>query len=89
MQAPRFECLLFDPFALFQNGFVPAEVDVGRRDVVEALMEALVIVVIDKGRDLCLEIARQEVVFEQDAVLEGLMPTLDLALGLRMVWRTK
>ena len=55
MQAPRFECLLFDPFALFQNGFVPAEVDVGRRDVVEALMEALVIVVIDKGRDLCLE----------------------------------
>jgi len=88
MQAPRFECLLFDPFALFQNGFVSAEVDVGRRDVVEALMDALVIVVIDKGRDLRLDIAGQEVVFEQDAVLEGLMPTLDLALGLRMVWRT-
>ena len=45
MQAPRFECLSFDPFTLFQNGFVTAEVDVGGCDVVQALMVALMIVV--------------------------------------------
>lgn len=41
MQASRFECLSFDPFALFQNGFVTAKVDVGRCDVVDALVLAL------------------------------------------------
>ena len=48
-------------------------------------MIAQVIVVIDKGRDLRLEIARQVVVFQQDAVLEGLVPAFDLALGLRVI----
>ena len=42
------------------------------------------VVVLDEGFDLGFEIAGQEVVFEQDAVLEGLVPALDLALGLRM-----
>ena len=69
MQAPRFECLPFDPFALFQNGFVTPEVDVGRCDVVDALVVALMIVVVDEGLDLGLKMPRQEVVFQQDAVL--------------------
>lgn len=69
MQAPRFECLLFDPFALFQNGFVTPEVDVGRCDDVDALVVALMIVVVDEGLDLGLKMPRQEVVFQQDAVL--------------------
>ena len=69
MQAARFECLSFDPFSLFQNGFIPSEVDVRRRDVVQALMVALVVVVIDEGFDLRFEITRQEVMFQQDAVL--------------------
>ncbi|KQZ96021.1 hypothetical protein ASD64_17795 [Mesorhizobium sp. Root157] len=43
---------------------------------------------LDEGRDLPLEIAWQEVVFEQDAVLERLVPALDLALGLRVKWRS-
>ena len=37
-----------------------------------------------KSLDLGLEIAGQEVVFEQDAVFEGLVPALDLTLGLRV-----
>ena len=57
MQASRFERLLFDPFSLIQNGFIPAEVDIGRCDVVQALVVALVIVVIDEGFDLGFEIA--------------------------------
>ena len=46
-------------------------------------MIADMIVGLDEGADLPLEIARQVVVVEQDAVLQGLMPALDLALGLR------
>ena len=45
------------------------------------------IVVIDEPTDLSFEVAGQIVVFEQDAVFERLMPTLDLALGLRMAGR--
>jgi hypothetical protein len=34
----------------------------------------LVVVVIDEGPDLGLKVARQEIVFEQNAVLHGLVP---------------
>ena len=47
-------------------------------------MVSLVVVVIDEGVDLGLEIAGQIVVLEQDAVLQRLVPALDLALGLGM-----
>ncbi len=43
-----------------------------------------VIAVFDQGLDLAFEIAGQEAVFQQDAVLERLVPALDLALGLKM-----
>ena len=43
------------------------------------------IVMIDEGLDLGFEITWQEVVFQQNAVLQGLMPTFDLALGLGMI----
>ena len=43
-----------------------------------------VIVVLDKARDLGFEITGQVIVLEQNAVLERLVPALDLALGLRM-----
>ena len=55
MQASRLECPSFDPFALFENGFIAAKVDVGGCDVVQALVVAMMIVVIDKG----LEFIRQ------------------------------
>jgi hypothetical protein len=45
-------------------------------------MAAAVVVVIDEGADLPFEVSRQEVVFQQDAVLQGLVPAFDLALGL-------
>jgi len=56
MQAPRFECLSFDPFSLLWSGFVTVEVDVRRRDVVQAFVETLVVVVIDEGFDLSFKI---------------------------------
>ena len=69
MQASRFECLSFDPFPLLQDGFVTPEVDVRRRDIVQALVEALMVVVVDEGFNLRLKITGQEVVLQQDAVL--------------------
>ena len=84
LQAPIFDCLSLDPFALFDDGRSPAEVGVGGRHVGQALVVTLVVVVLDEGLDLGLEVARQEVVLQQDAVLQGLVPTLDLALGLGM-----
>ncbi|EZP68140.1 hypothetical protein BV96_04260 [Sphingomonas paucimobilis] len=39
---------------------------------------------LDERLDLGFEVTGQEVIFQQDAVLEGLVPALDLALGLRV-----
>ena len=72
--------LSFDPFSLGQDGGTAPEVDVGRGEIVDALVVAVVIVVVDEGRDLGFEITGQEVIVQQDAVLEGLMPPLDLCV---------
>jgi hypothetical protein len=45
---------------------------------------AAVVAALDEGRDPGLEVAWQVVVLEQDAVLQRLVPALDLALGLRV-----
>jgi hypothetical protein len=52
--------------------------------VAKALVVASVVVMVDEGSDLPFEVAQQAVVLEQDAVLKGLVPALDLALGLGM-----
>ena len=83
-RAPMFEGLAFDPFALADDGLGPAEVGVCGRHVVQALVISLVIVVLDERFDLAFEVAGQEVLFQEDAVLQGLVPALDLALVLRM-----
>ena len=84
-QAPGFDGLPFDPFSFFQNGLAASEVDIGRGEVLQALVIAPMVVMIDEGLDLPAKIARQVVVFQQDAVLQSLMPAFDLALGLRMI----
>ena len=84
LQAPLFDGLSLDPFSLQQDGLAAPEVDVGGGKIVEALVVASMVVVLDEGGDLGFEIARQEIVFEQDAVLQCLMPALDLALRLGM-----
>ncbi len=64
LQAPMLDGLSFDPFTLFDDGGGPAEVGIGGRHVVQDLVVSLVIVVLDEGLDLCLEVAGQEVVFQ-------------------------
>ena len=80
-------CLSFDPFPFDQNGLAPPEIDVGGRQIADALVIAQVIVASDRGLNLSFEIGRQVIVLEQDVVLELLMPALDLALGHRMIRR--
>ena len=46
-------------------------------------MVSSIFVVIDKGGDGGLKLALKEVIFQQDAVFEGLMLAFNLTLGLR------
>src|SRR3546814_18575766 len=75
-------CALPISFALFDDGIGPAEVGVGGRHVVQALVVTSEVIMLDEGFDLGLKVTGQEVIFEQDAIIEGLMPALDLAMGL-------
>src|SRR5436305_11440348 len=83
-QASGLDGLAFDPFSFKQDGLACAEVDIGGGEVGDALMVSQVIVVSDELVDPGFEIAGEVVVLQQDAVLQGLVPALDLALSLRM-----
>lgn len=84
VQAAVLDGQIFDLFPPFDNGGVAAEVGVSRRDVAEAFVIALVVIVLDEGPDLVFEVTGQVVVFQQHTVLQRLMPAFDLSLGLRM-----
>ena len=79
LQAPQFDGPSLDPFSLQQDGLAAPEVDVGRRKIVEALVIAPMIVALDEGCDLGFEIAGQEVVLQEETILQGLVPALDLS----------
>ena len=83
LQATVCDCLALDPFAFEEDGLGSSEVDVGWREIAQALVIAGMVVMSHEGRDLAFEIAGQVIVLEQDAVLERLMPALDLAEGRR------
>ena len=84
-QASVLDGLSFDPFLFEQDGVASSEVNIGRCQVADGLVVTLVVVVvINEGVDLGLQVGRQVVVLEQNAVLQGLVPALDLALGLGM-----
>ena len=82
VQAALFDGVSFDPFAFDEDGLATSEVDVGRGEVVEALVVSAMIVMLDEVRDLGFEVFQKEVVFQQDAVLQRLVPAFDLALCL-------
>ena len=87
VQAAVLDGQFLDLFSPFDDRGVTPEVGVSGSDVANALMITLVVVMFDEGADLVFEIARQIVVLQQDAVLQGLMPSFDLALSLRMIRR--
>jgi len=56
LQAALSDRQFLDLLPFSQNGFVPYKIDVSGCDVVQALVVALVVVVVDEGPDLLLEI---------------------------------
>ena len=84
MQAAMLDGFSLDPFTSVDDGFCSAEVGISRRNVAQALVITLVIIVFDERLDLGFQISGQEVVLQQDAVFERLVLTLDLALRLWM-----
>ena len=79
LQAPFVDCVLLDPFSSLQDLVATPEVDISGCQVLQALVISPVIVVADEPADLPLEIAGEEVVFQKDAVLQGLVPSSPLA----------
>lgn len=67
--------------------FLPSssEVDIRWREIVQALMVALVIIMLDEERELLFELPREIIAVQEDPVLERLMPPLDFPLCLGMV----
>ena len=57
-----------------------SKVDFGRSEIVDALMIAAMVVVGHEALDLVFQITRQIVVLQEDAVLQGLMPTVQSCL---------
>jgi hypothetical protein len=86
-QAPVLDSSFLDFCPPFQDGGAAAVIDIGGRQIADAFMISAVVVMVDKALDFGFQVAGQEIVFQQDAVLQGLVPTLDLALGLGVVWR--
>ena len=58
----------FDLFPPFENGLAAPEVDVSRRQVVQALVVSTVVVVLDELLDALFELSWQVVGLQQDPV---------------------
>ena len=56
LQAALLDCQFLDLLPFPDDGFVAPKIDVSGCDVVQALMVAFVVVVIDEGPDLTFEI---------------------------------
>ncbi len=75
----------FDFLFAPEDSFGPTEVDIGGCQIEDALVVSVVVVMIDEFADGLFERSGYIVVFQQDTVLQGLVPSFDLALCLRVV----
>ena len=67
LQAAFLDCQFLDVCPFSVDEFVATKVDIGWRDIVEALMISLMVVILDESADLLFEIPWQIGVFQQDA----------------------
>src|ERR1039458_8138231 len=84
LQASKFDGLSLDSFSSLGDGRSSAEVSIGGGYIFQALVIAPVVIVLNERLDLLLEVTGQEVIFQEDAVLQGLVPALYFALSLGM-----
>ena len=84
LQAAVLDCVAFDPFSFQQDGLPATEVDVGGREVFQALVIALVIVVFDEPADAGFEIARQVAPLNQNRIFYVITSESEInAVGIR------
>ncbi len=57
-QVALLDGLPFDPFAFEQDGLASTKIDIGRREIADAFVVALMVVMLDEDPDLRFEIAR-------------------------------
>src|SRR5665213_1472533 len=88
LQAAVCDCGPLDAVSFGEDRLGSSKIDVSGREVVDALVIADVVIMLDEGVDLLLEISGQIIVVEQNAVLQGLVPALDLSLSLGMIRRS-
>jgi hypothetical protein len=85
LQATVCDGVALDAASFSEDRRGPSKIDVSGREVVDALVIADVIIMLDECVDLLLEITGQIIVVEQNAVLQSLVPALNLSLGLRAI----
>ena len=85
VQAAVLDGLFLDLSPPFNDGGVAPNVGIGWCHVTDAFVIAVIIVTIDELANLVFKIAGSRVNFEQNTVFQRLMPTLNLALYLRMI----
>lgn len=64
LQAAALDRHFLDLFPFSDDGFVTSKIDVSGCDVAQALVVALVVVIVDEGPDMAFKIAGQVVVFQ-------------------------
>ena len=64
---------------------MPAEVDIGRGDVTQRLVVAMIVLVFDKTGDFSFELPRVVVAPQRHQVFHGAVVALDLALCHRVI----
>jgi hypothetical protein len=68
--ASLFNGFSFDGFPPFENGRCSTEVDVGWRQIVQTLVVAAVVVVLDELADALFKLSWQIIVFQQEFFIE-------------------
>src|SRR5258707_7313800 len=80
LQAAVSNGLSLDPFSFGHDGWAASEVDVGRGEIVDALVVAAVGVVVAQSRGLGFSVAGEGVGFQQGAGFWRLVSDLELCL---------
>ena len=65
LQAAILDCGSFDPFSLHEDFLAASKVDVGGREIAQALVIAAMIVVLDEGVDLGFQVTGKIIGLEQ------------------------
>ena len=85
ISSPEFHGFTLDDIPHIESFPPPACVDIGRRQVIEWLVVAVIVVVIDKVSDLLFQFTRHVIILQVYNIFQGTVIALYLALCLRII----